>query len=155
MKRVTQLSEIKTLLSEKGTTCWLCGQANLHYSGVIPENVDPSFPDRVEILCRDCSARRRKRPLQVYALQRFSEVAAEYLRLATILGEYVPNFDKSPSNSRKPSLVRDLPNVDRSAPPVPPRLDDADVARLLPDDPRLDPASAMFDDALYDRWLDT
>jgi hypothetical protein len=176
MKRVTDLSEIKGIISEKGNTCFLCGQANLHYSGVIPENVDPIFPNTVEILCKACSARRRKRPVQVYAAQRFSEVAAEFAKLAVILGKSPLNFTESSPDSgvkNKPAPVRAVPNAptkeefaamwesDEDDEPAPVTrtaakelVSDDDVLRLSPDDPRLDPASAMFDEALYNRWLD-
>ena len=162
MKRVTDLSEIKGIISEKGNTCFLCGQANLHYSGVIPENVDPIFPNTVEILCKACSARRRKRPVQVYAAQRFSEVAAEFAKLAVILGKSSLDFRESPPDSgskKKPAPVRAVPNtplpVEWGADdPAPAALTEDDVLRLSPDDPRLDPASAMFDEELYSRWVD-
>ena len=105
MKRVSDVVKIKSLLSEIGTTCYLCGVSNLHYRFAVPENVDQSHPDRVVILCKDCSARRRKRPVHAYVSQRFSEVAAEYARLAVLLGKLPTQFEE----------IRETPNVPGSS----------------------------------------
>jgi len=109
MKRVTNFAEIRWLLSEIGTTCYLCGVSNLHYQEAIPENVDPIFPDQVVILCKDCSARRRKRPVHAYVSQRFSQVAAEYARLAVLLG-------KLPTQSEEAAVdvIRAVPKPDQA-----------------------------------------
>lgn len=112
MKRVTNVAEIKSLLSEIGTTCYLCGQANLHYLISVPENVDQSHPDRVVILCKDCSARRRKRPVHAYVSQRFSEVAAEYARLAVLLGKLPTPFEEVRDDPKPvPVPVEDLESL--------------------------------------------
>jgi hypothetical protein len=81
----------------------------LHYQEAIPENVDPIFPDQVVILCKDCSARRRKRPVHVYVSQRFSQVAAEYARLAVLLGKLPTQFEEAAVD-----VVRDVPKPDQA-----------------------------------------
>lgn len=152
MKRVTNVTEIKSLLSEIGTTCYLCGQANLHYLISVPENVDQSHPDRVVILCKDCSARRRKRPVHAYVSQRFSEVAAEYARLAVLLGKLPTQFEGVRETPNTPavdlgSLVGNWDGDELETPP------DREVPNASVDH-RLDPEHADFDEVMYAQWLD-
>ena len=155
MKRVTNVTEIKSLLSEIGTTCYLCGQANLHYLISVPENVDQSHPDRVVILCKDCSARRRKRPVHAYVSQRFSEVAAEYARLAVLLGKLPTQFEgvRETPNTPAVDLGSLVGNWDGDEPDVSPAMSDTELSELSADDPRITFSSGMFDEELYERWL--
>lgn len=157
MKRVTNTENIKAILATHGATCYLCGEVNLHYSGAIPENVDPSSPNEVVILCKRCSSQRRKQPIHVYVSRRFSQVASEYARLAVLLGQLpvaTPPKKSVPvhTNADLDALVDDWgdePNVS----PVPNVLTDAQVALLPRTDPRLDETSTAFDEALYERWV--
>lgn len=155
MKRVSDVAKIKTLLSEIGTTCYLCGVSNLHYRFAVPENVDPIYPDRVVILCKDCSARRRKRPVHAYVSQRFSEVAAEYARLAVLLGKLPTQFEGVRETPKAP--VEDLEGLvsdwDGDEPDVSPAMSDTELSELSADDPRITFSSGMFDEELYERWL--
>lgn len=175
VKRVTDVGEIRWYLSEKGTTCYLCGEASLHYSGAILENVDPISPNEVVILCRDCSARRRKAPISAYIAKRFSKVATEYANLAVLLGEFkgvsvapnsanksvsarpntTPKLDDAAEKARLDALVGDWDEDEEPTRIAAKELVSDDVLiKIAPDDPRLDPESAMFDAELYDRYLD-
>lgn len=161
MKRVTDLRNIQDILATHGATCYLCGEVNLHYSGAIPENIDPSSPDEVVILCKRCSSQRRKQPIHVYVSRRFSQVASEYARLAVLLGQLPSAQSTKP---RRPVPVHAEADIDvlvddwgdtPAVSPVPNVLTDAQVAALPQDDPRLDVGSVMFDEQLYGRWLDS
>jgi hypothetical protein len=175
MKRVTQISEIKTQLRETGNQCYLCGVAGLHYSGAVLENVDPVFPNSVAVLCKECSARRHKRPIHVYVPLRFAQVAAEYAKLAVILGKFTPDFEKETSSfTETATQVRQKPNPQsaKKTSERKPTLEElvttgwgddeedekpavgVDVSRIPPDDPRLNLESAMFDHDIYHAWCE-
>lgn len=85
MKRLTKTSEVFAKIGAKFGNCYLCGSTGLHISHLLCENVDESSPDSVEIVCKECSTRRRKRPISVYLGSRFSEVATEYARISLLL----------------------------------------------------------------------
>lgn len=85
MKRITKTSEVFAEIGAKFGNCYLCGSTGLHISHLLCENVDESSPDSVEIVCKECSTRRRKRPISVYLGSRFSEVATEYARISLLL----------------------------------------------------------------------
>lgn len=159
MKRVTDLRNIQDILATHGATCYLCGEVNLHYSGAIPENIDPSSSDEVVVLCKRCSSQRRKQPIHVYVSRRFSQVASEYARLAVLLGQLPGAQSTKP---RRPVPAHTEADIDvlvddwgdePAVSPVPNVLTDAQVALIPRSDPRLDETSTAFDEALYARWV--
>lgn len=85
MKRITKTSDVYTEIGAKFGQCYLCGSSGLHISHLLCENVDESLPDSVEIVCKECSSRRRKRPISAYLNSRFSEVATEFARISLLL----------------------------------------------------------------------
>ena len=148
----TDPNKIHTKLYNISHQCSLCG----YHMGRISESVcemfdysdtnsETSGTEHSILLCKECSARRRKRNIRGYVDLRFAELSLELAIITELRREL--------SSSRHP--VRAVPKPDQSD--LWPDDDDApeDVSALDPADPRLDMGHADFDEALYDRWLDT
>jgi hypothetical protein len=111
VKRITRTSEVFVEIGAKFGSCYLCGSTGLHISHLLCENVDESSPDSVEIICKECSSRRRKRPISVYLGSRFSEVATEYARISLLLApkEHISGITKAISDFSS-GVVGESPN---------------------------------------------
>ena len=111
MKRVTKTSEVYAEIGAKFGNCYLCGSSGLHISHLLCENVDESSPDSVEIVCKECSSRRRKRAISVYLGSRFSEVATEYARISLLLAPktHISGITKTVSDFSS-IVARELPS---------------------------------------------
>lgn len=165
MKRVTELGEIKLHFSEQGSTCYLCGAMNLHHSGAVLENVRLAFPEQVVAVCKECSARRRKRPISMYVTQRFTDLSVELAVITELrrgLSQFAPV--SASTNTMAAKLAELADNWEDDDVPTPAtrnaaielasaRMTDEEVNALPQNDKRLDETTELFDVELYNRWI--
>ena len=156
--------ELIEKLSETSINCLFCGELlkrprdrNVDFINYDAENTF-SVSNSV-MCCADCMSARRRRPIGVFVDERFSELTVALAYISSLRTKTLADIFKVPDGKKKPAPVRAVPNTPlpvewEDDDPAPVALTEDDVPRLSPDDPRLDPASAMFDEELYSRWVD-
>ena len=174
-KMVHQNNDIRVELYNISHNCSLCGYYMCRMSESVCEMLDYSdthsktFDTKSSILvCKDCSIRRRKQNIRVYADKRFAELSVE-LAVITELRRDFSRFDTNVAPPKKPAPVSPVPNTPTASeidalwdepepvsppPNAPAKMTHTAVAGLDRNDSRLDPESPLFDAELYSRWLD-